>query len=304
VELHPSRRDAAMRRVVTFAVVAAVVLLVSNLTSSGPVRADDSPCVDCGVNSNPGAESYEGALLIPNGSNARPPGLGTEAATCAGCTWLLRPDCRDAAGTGDAMCPGALGTCPRGKIRILLSLKRDTWPNFRDVGTFCRGPGEALTPEQLIPGVRDQFVRFLPKLHPSFQPNGRGIVNLPVLFATGQPGSLGKHAFALGGFGIVLDAQTTWHWEFGDGSAADFTAPGGPYPDTSVEHTYQRQEVCRALVTATWHGEFWVDGAGPFEVTGPLITQTATLTVPVKEARAVLVGSTAFSGSNALPRPG
>ena len=57
----------------------------------------------------------------------------------------------------------------------------------------------------------------------------------------------------------------------------------------SVAHTYLARADCRVVVTATWVGRFWVDGAGPFEVTGPDITQTAALLVPVKEAHAVLV---------------
>ena len=173
---------------------------------------------------------------------------------------------------------------------MLLYLERQTWPAFRLVGEFCQGPGDLLTPDALIPGVRDQFVRYLPALAPSFEPRGRGIVNLPVLFATRQPQGIGRKAFALGAYQIELEAQTTWHWDFGDGAAEDFTRPGGGYPNTDVAHTYDRQQTCRATVTATWAGEFWVDGAGPFEVTGAPITQAATMVVPIKEARAVFVG--------------
>jgi hypothetical protein len=180
-----------------------------------------------------------------------------------------------------------------------LFLERPAWPAFRLVGEFCQGPGDVLTPDALIPGVRDQFVRYLPALAPSFEPRGRGIVNLPVLFATGQPHTIGRKTFALGAYQIDLEAQTTWHWEFGDGTIADFTVPGGGYPNTDVAHTYTRQETCTATVTATWAGKFWVDGAGPFEVTGAPITQRMTLVVPVKEARAVLV-----SGRNVGPGPG
>lgn len=269
-----------------------------------PALGDDSPCLSC-VESNTGTQAYRGALLIPADSKADPPELTQQAAHCPGCAWKLEPDCRDTAGTGDVMCPGAIGTCPPGKIRLVLLLQRDGTVGFVPVGTFCRGPGEPLTPVELIPGVRDHFLQYLPALRPSFQPSGRGIVNLPVLFATGQPRRLGRHDFALGPFGIVLDATTTWHWDFGDGTAADFTTPGGSYPDTSVAHTYAQAGAYRAAVTATWAGEFWVDGAGPFEVTGPAITQEVTLTVPVKEARAILVGPMpGLTGWSARPGPG
>jgi hypothetical protein len=246
-------------------------------------------CFDC-VSAGQSTESYNGALLIPAGSNASPAGVSAVAAHCSGCEWLVQPDCRDTSGTGDAICPGAIGTCPPGEIRILLRLRRPGEPIYQPVGTFCRGPGQALTPEALVPGVRDQFLKYLPTMHPSFQPAGRGIVNIPVLFATGQPATIGRPAFALGGFRVELEAHASWRWDFGDGTSGVFTVPGGGWPDTSVAHTYLAQADCQVRVTATWVGQFWVDGAGPFEVTGPDITQAAPLLVPVKEARAVLVG--------------
>ena len=135
-----------------------------------------------------------------------------------------------------------------------------------------------------------KFVKYLPAMRPSFQPAGRGIVNIPVLFAAGQPETIGRPAFALGGFRVELEARASWRWDFGDGTSGVFTVPGGGWPDTSVAHTYLRQADCQVNVTATWVGQFWVDGAGPFEVTGPDITQTAPLTVPVKEAHAILIG--------------
>lgn len=272
------------------AIAVTALVAISPVVKPVDASADDGSCFGCGVSTTPATESYRGALLIPDSSEASPPSLQAEAANCPGCIWQLQPDCRDTADSGDAICPGALGTCPPTKIRMALLLRRPDWPSSRLVGTFCRGPGEALTPDVLIPGVRDQFLKYLPKMHPSFQPADRGIVNLPVLFATGQPASIGRHTFALGGFDVELEAHTIWRWDFGDGATAEFTTPGGAYPDASVAHTYLHQQVFAAQVTATWEGEFWVDGAGPFQVTGPPITQAAALTVPVKEAHVVLVG--------------
>ena len=197
-------------------VVMLLVWVVAGPTSE--VLADDSPCYGCGVTSGPGSESYRGALLLPPGSDA---GLAKTAAQCDGCEWHLQPDCRDTAGTGDVICPGAFGTCPPGRIRVELSLRRPGWPVFQIVGTFCRGPGQALTPEALVPGVRDQFVKYLPAMRPSFQPAGRGIVNIPVLFAAGQPETIGRPAFALGGFRVELEARASWRWDFGDGASPD-----------------------------------------------------------------------------------
>jgi hypothetical protein len=204
--------------------------------------------------------------------------------------WQVQPKCRDSGGTGDTNCIGAANLCAPGAIRMELFLQRPAWPAYRLVGEFCMGPTDVLTPDALVPGVRDQFVQLLPRLAASFEPPGQAIVNLPVLFASGQPRSIGRKAFSLGAYAIDLEATTTWHWDFGDGVTGDFVVPGGGYPDVSVSHRYTRQQTCRVSVTAVWSGRFWVDGAGPFDVTGPPITQTQVLVVPVKEARAVLVG--------------
>ncbi len=158
------------------------------------------------------------------------------------------------------------------------------------LGDFCREPGEPLTPAGLVPGVRDQFEQDLPRLRPSFQPANRGIVNLPVLFATGEAASLDPPAFTLGSHQVVLRATAQWDWRFGDGAEQIFDVPGGVYPDVDVSHTYPAQGTFDVRVTSTWQGQFWVDGAGPFPVTGQPLTQTQPLVVPVKEAHAVLIG--------------
>jgi PKD domain len=266
----------------------AVLLTLFAAIGVGPgyAWAASTVCHACGVTPDQRAAAYRGSLLLPAGTD---PGLTAIAARCDGCSWLVQPKCRNSAGTGDASCVGAAHLCPRGAIRMELFLLRPAWPRYRLAGDFCLGPGAVLTPVALVPGVRDQFVRFVPALAPSFQPSGRGIVNLPVLFTAGQPRSLGRRTFALGGYRIDLDAQATWHWEFGDGTAADFTSPGGVYPDESVAHAYPWQQTFSVTVMATWTAEFWVDGAGPFDVTGPPLTQTAPLAVPVKEAHVVLV---------------
>lgn len=263
-----------------------VALLAVSATGSGDAAAA-AGCHSCVISPDPGAAAYRGSLLLPPGTDPR---LAVAAARCDQCSWLVQPKCRDSAGTGDANCVGAAHLCARGAIRMELFLQRPAWPRFRLVGQFCLGPGDVLTPVALFPGVRDRFVRYLPALAPSFQPSGRGIVNLPVLFAAGQPSSLGRTSFALAGYRIDLQAAARWHWDFGDGATENVTVPGGAYPDVSVAHAYTWQQTFAVSVTTTWVGEFWVDGAGPFPVPGPPITQTSPLEVPVKQAEAVLVG--------------
>jgi len=235
-----------------------------------------------------GPQQYVGSLLIPPGRDPVPPTVVGLAAHCDGCLWTLEPACRTPGVTGGLLCPGALGTCPSPQIRMALLLQRRGDAKPWRVGTFCDDPAVTLQPAALDPGVRDRFVALVPPLRPGFEPRGRGIVNVPVLFASGQPATLGRPTFELGGHRITLEATATWSWGFGDGGAVSSRAPGGIWPDQAVNHSYRSAGQFTVSVTTSWSGQFWVDGAGPFVVEGPAPTQRAVLSVLVLPARAEL----------------
>jgi len=285
----PPRHDPGHRLVVAL-LLAAMLVVAGPAPTARAVRAGarTTPCgaASCDVTTTPGG--YVGSLLLPPGSRPDPPGLPGLAGSCDGCEWILEPACQTPGTTGRASCNGALMACPAPAMRMALFLRRPPASVFRRVGTFCADPGVPLQPGALLPGVRDRFVRLLPGLRPSFQPVGRGVVNLPVVFATGQVGSIGRPRFVLAGRRVELEAAATWRWRFGDGVELVTRRPGGAWPDTDVAHAYGRPGRFPVVVTATWAGRFWVDGAGPFTVTGAPVTQQVMVDVPVVEARAVL----------------
>jgi len=123
------------------------------------------------------------------------------------------------------------------------------------------------------------------------QPRAFGIVNVPTVFASGQPDDIGRPVFALAGHRVALSAHATWRWQYGDGSGILTAQAGGQWPDIDVSHPYDRAGTYEVTVTTTWRGQFWVDGAGPFVVDGAPITQSARLAVPVRAAVAQLVAS-------------
>jgi hypothetical protein len=58
-----------------------------------------------------------------------------------------------------------------------------------------------------------------------------------------------------------------------------------------VSWTYETRGTRDVSLTTYWKATFTVDGDGPYAVPGPEISKTAEpLVVPVREARAVLVG--------------
>ena len=274
--------------------MSAALLLVLILPIGGWGASQSSAwAADCGqlcVGGSPHSERYVGSLILPPDTHSPNAELRASAAHCADCVWELSPDCQTSNPDPDLLCLNAVASCPDPGILMAIWLQRPPDPVFRRVGSFCHQPGEALTPEQFVPGVRDQFIKLLPPLGLTYQPRGRGLVNLPTLFDTHQPPDLGRPRFVLGGHPIVLTATARWTFDFGDGAVGDFDRPGGSYPDVDIAHPYREPGTFAVTVTTTWTGQFTVDGLGPFPVTGPDIVQRQTVALPVKEARATLVG--------------
>jgi len=274
--------------------MSAALLLVLILPAGGSGTSQSTAWADdCGqlcVGGSPQSERYVGSLILPPDTHSPNAGLRASGAHCAGCVWELSPDCQTSNPDPDLLCLNAVASCPDPGILMAIWLERPPDPVFRRVGSFCHQPGEALTPEQFVPGVRDQFIKLLPGLGLTYQPRGRGLVNLPTLFDTHQPPDLGRPRFVLGGHPIVLTATARWTFDFGDGAVGDFDRPGGSYPDVDIAHPYRQPGTFTVTVITTWTGQFTVDGLGPFPVTGPDIVQRQTIALPVKEARAILVG--------------
>lgn len=276
------------RRRSSWLLVALLALVYSGITSL--TASAESPCgMLCTVVGNDEFDVVEGAILIPAAGFVGDPALRGQAASCPGCSWQLAPWCKFTEPGGTAACLGAVIACPAGSIRLAIFLRRPGEAAFQQVGSFCQRPGQPLTPGQLIPDVRDRFIELLPPQSPSYQPATGTLVNLPTVFAAGQPAAIGQKQFDLAGFTIVITASATWLWQFGDGTSGVFDSPGGPYPDMSVSHSYRAAGTPQVVLTTTWDGEFTVDGLGPFPVAGPPVTQSTPLQLTVREAHAQLV---------------
>jgi len=159
------------------------------------------------------------------------------------------------------------------------------------IDTVCLGPDEEPTSVADVgDAVRDVVVNYLPEASPSFQPAQGALVNLPTIFAAGEPGSIRTESFDVLGFEVVVTATARWEWTFERGATESFTVPGGVYPDRSVAYTYAGPGAREVSVTTYWKASFTVNGDGPFAVPGPEISKTAPpIAVPVREARSQLV---------------
>jgi hypothetical protein len=160
------------------------------------------------------------------------------------------------------------------------------------IDTICLGPGERpASVADVGEQVRERVVTYLPDAAPSFQPAQGGLVNLPTIFAAGEPGSIRTESFDVLGFTVVVTATARWEWTFDDGVTQAFDKPGGAYPNDDVAYTYGVAGGREVRVTTYWDASFTVDGDGPFQVPGAEISKTsAPITVPVREASSELVG--------------
>jgi hypothetical protein len=242
--------------------------------------------VDCSISGDDTADSIRGDLLIPAATFRGEPGVRKAASNCPGCIWELLPDCRDAI---DSICLGSVATCPPRQNRFEIRLLRPTDTLFNRVGSVCLGPGTPRTPAELSALLVDDFEELLPRQTISFQPASGGLVNVATLFASGQPAEFGPADVSLGPFDVTVTAAAQFTWVFDGDDVLQTAEPGGAWPDDSVSHTFTRAGARPVQLTTQWLGEFTVDGFGPYPVAGGPVSQSSSVTVPVREARARLI---------------
>ena len=299
-------RCAGLRRSSGVLVLVALVLMLLGVPVLRPVTtggwlpgasmawaSGGDPCPPTGcvhVDPDPKDAAFlgTGGLLIPGDSFTGSDTDRHDIAACANCRWALVPVCKQ--GQPGVGCGPAATSCPAGSRRMVVLLMRPPDTTWSTVGSYCVS-GSPVTVDDVAHQLSDVVLQRVPPLTPSFQPAGGTLVNLPAIFSSGQPARLDTRRFDLVGFGIVLDARASWHWDFGDGAAADTDDPGGAWPDRGVSHTYTQPGRLTVRVVSQWQGWFTVDGMGPFAVAGAPVTQTSgALPLVVHEARAVLVG--------------
>jgi len=265
----------------TCLVAAGALLVVLATGTATPAGAG----VDVNPDPKDAAFVGTGGLLLPGDSFTGTPEERHAVAACADCTWAVVPVCKGSKqGVG---CGRGATSCVVGR-RMVILLQRPPSLAWDNVGSFC-STGAPVTVASLAQRLHDVVIRRVPALHPTSQPPGGTVVNLPTLFASNQPRTMGTRHFTVVGFQVELNARASWRWSFGDGSILDTTSPGGGWPDRSVSHVFRRAGAASVRVTSEWRGWFTVDGIGPFSVQGPGVTQSSALVLPVHEARAMLV---------------
>src|ERR1044072_4019798 len=215
------------------------------------------------------------AALWPHTSSDSKLGQASTAnAGCTDCTWSLSPVCMNNGPGDDFMCMNAAQACPPPGIFYTVYLRHGTGP-WETVDTICLGPGEGPVPAaDVADKVREVVVTYLPDAAPSFQPAQGGLVNLPTIFAAGEPEAVTTEPFQVLGFTVVVTATAHWDWTFDRGVQQGFDKPGGAYPNDDVSYTYASVGDRDVSLTTTWDATFTIDGGGPSPVPAAAVRQT------------------------------
>ncbi len=262
------------------AVVVTAALGISTLAGSPPAAANPN----VGGNNSISAYVGTGGLLLPDsfsGSKA----TKSAVADCLGCTWRYTIYCMQGA---NSPCKHAVTSCPRGSLLYRVWFGR-TPSTMAVVGSVCWGSSSPVTRRQVEGRVDDYVVRYIPALRPGFDPPGGSLTSVPVIFWTGQPTSFKPPSFSLSGHSVSITANPTWRWTWGDGSQVWKSVAGAQYPSRQITHQYRSPGNYNVGVTAVWQAQYTVSGVGTFDMSGEVLRQSRTLTVPVKSAKTVLV---------------
>ena len=119
--------------------------------------------------------------------------------------------------------------------------------------------------------LSDQLAQLIPMKDIFHQPSTRALVQVPVNFWTTTPETF-KTSVVMLGVPITVYLAHTYLWDFGDGTILQTKLRGGPYPDTSIRHTYRGAGTYFSSLTISWKGS-WSASGNTSAVSGGAIIQ-------------------------------
>ena len=92
--------------------------------------------------------------------------------------------------------------------------------------------------------LSDQITRLLPGSKILYQPARDAVTGVPVYFWS-DTNPVFKVATAVLGISVNVTMNPSYVWNFGDGTTFSTSKAGGPYPDSTITHIYERGDLHR-----------------------------------------------------------
>lgn len=176
---------------------------------------------------------------------------------------------------------------PRPKPVVKPRPKPQTWIPYKAVPIVHRTyhPAPKKKPLKIAKVVTtalalsDQITRLLPGSKILYQPNKDALTQVPVYFWS-DTNSVFQVATAILGVGVNVLMNPSFVWDFGDGTSFSTSSAGGPYPNSTITHTYKSAGTYTVNLAISWAGSWAAQGA-VLPVLGGAIVQHATATIQV-----------------------
>jgi len=131
--------------------------------------------------------------------------------------------------------------------------------------------------------LSDQITRLLPGSKILYQPSSDALTDVPVYFWS-DTNSVFNVVTSILGVGVNVLMNPSFVWNFGDGTTFSTSSSGGPYPDSTITHTYIRPGTYTINLSISWAGTWAAQGAAMVPILGGAIVQSATATIQVNAA--------------------
>ena len=142
-------------------------------------------------------------------------------------------------------------------------------------------------PRTTSKSLADKILQSLPTLQVAYQPVGKVLPRIPVIFWSDLPTFFNKD-FKILGQTVSVNLQPKSVWSFGDGTVLVTNKVGKPYPSKEISHSYIVPGTYTVFVQTIWDGSFTVDGV-EFPINGS-IKQSTGVDVKVVGAGTKFVG--------------
>ena len=170
---------------------------------------------------------------------------------------------------------------PRPKVSVKPVVKRSVKPR-----PYTPRPRSSAT-KRATPTLADRIIKVLPSTGIAYQPEGDSLIGLPTYFWSDLPTRF-QSTIPILGEKVGIDIVPVMTWNFGDGAILITKENGGPFPNGSIKHSYEKPGYYWVEMVAIWKG-FWSLNGVRRPIPGT-IEQVAELEVRAVSAETIFVG--------------